>query len=357
MKVGALCRVDSSGLGVQGRWVTHLLQPEAVVAVSMGQSNRGPVHDIDHPNVLHATWDARGQVDGARKVASHFSGCDVVWSAETGYWTALPRRLGRTPLCLHINLELWVDSRERNVRPALPTSWMAEGKRYPVIPHPSPVGDPVFAEISAANIARPGPARRVLHMAAPAMLDRNGSQAMLAALSHYKGPPFTLVVGGSTFAGNRAAVRRGVDSRMVWPRQVGNVTVEVLPALTDHRDLYRDVDLLVIPRRYAGQSLPASEAAAAGVPVLMTDVAPQDGWDGVDSSISCVGGRVHSMRGGQFTVHEPDPRSIATCLAAYTGDGGQSRHGWRARAMKWAVANRWDAVKPLWDEWLDPSHR
>lgn len=357
MNIGVILRRDCSGLGIQSRWVASLINPTAVVAVDMGQSNRGHLQDIAHPNVLHATWDARGSQDGARKVAAHFQGCDVVWTAESMYWTALPRRLGRTPLCVHANPELWADPRERNVRPAWPTSWRSEGTRYPVVPHPSPVGDPVFAEIAAANLARTGPARRILHMAAPAMLDRNGSEAMLAALSVYRGPAFTLVVGGSQFAGNRNARLRGLDTRVQWPSRVGDVTVEVLPALADHRDLYRNVDLLVIPRRYAGQNLPATEAAAAGVPVLMTNVDPQDSWGGVDSSISCNGGTVHAMRGGRFTVHDPDPQSIAGRLAAYVHESVGVRPVWQQRAMQWAVANRWDAVRPAWEAWLAPSHR
>ncbi len=353
MTLGVIARTDQSGLGIQSRLVVDLLQPDRVVTVDMGKHNRGAPVTIDHPNLLAASWNDPRRPNIGVEVTSFLKGCTAVYAAESFYWTALPRRLPRTRFCVAANMELWRDLGERNVCPSLPTTWLAQRHpTYPVVPHPTPVGVPAFDALAADNLARTGPARTVLHMAAPAMLDRNGSQAMLASLRFYKGPAFTLLVGGSTFAGNPQAVRRGVDSSLVWPKRVKNVRIKVLPAVEDHADLYRNVDLMVIPRRYAGQSLPSSEAAAAGVPVLMTDLSPQDEWSGVDSSIRASKGQVHVMRGGKFHVAEPDPRSIAEQVTRYTSDDGEHRHAWQQAASEWAVAGSWGNVKDRWLDWL-----
>ena len=335
--LGVLCRVDSSGLAVQTQLMVDLLNPDVVVYVDMGSANRGPVHRLNHPNSM---W-APGQNSAltGQTVARFLRDCDTVWTAESLYWTSLPRRLRRTRICVTANPELWRPSGEANVDAVFPTVWHADGR--PVVPHPFPAGRPNFDRVAAGNLARQGPARRVLHVAAPAMLDRNGTDPLLAALRLYRGPPFTLVVAGA-----------GLPSTFDVPRRVGDVTVERLAPVVDHADMYVDADLYVGPRRYAGLHLPAGEAAAAGVPVLMSAVSPQDSWGGVDASIVCGRGEFHAMRGGRFRVAVPDPASIAARLAAYTSDDGSCREGWQRAASLWAFRGSWDHVAPSWNHWL-----
>ena len=83
----------------------------------------------------------------------------------------------------------------------------------------------------------------------------------------------------------------------------------------------------------------------------MTDLSPQDGWSGVDSSIRCAQGQLHPMRGGRFHVAEPDPQSIADQLLRYTTDGDH-RQAWQQAACEWAVAHDWAHVKARWVDWL-----
>ena len=41
-------------------------------------------------------------------------------------------------------------------------------------------------------------------------------------------------------------------------------------------DLYKDFDALILPRRYAGLCLPTNEALMSGLPVIMTDISPNN---------------------------------------------------------------------------------
>lgn len=314
MTLGVICRQDQSGLGIQSRLMVDLLQPDRVVAVDMGRDNRGQTVAIDHPNVLCAQWNDPRRPTVGMEVARFLKGCTTVYAPESLYWTPLPRRLARARFALHCNPELWKPTRERNVIPAWPTVWCADRHPYPVIPHPSPVGQPRFDALAADNLARSGPARTVLHMAAPAMLDRNGSVPMRDALHLYRGPPFTLLVGGSRFAGNPQAVRRGKDSSLRWPDRIGDVRVKVLPAVEDHVDLYRNVDLMVIPRRYAGLCLERGSVVQTSVGLVpIEDVAPgarvrdDQGWTQVRATSERVVPEVVKVRTrGAALVSSPD---------------------------------------------------
>jgi len=46
--------------------------------------------------------------------------------------------------------------------------------------------------------------------------------------------------------------------------------------VVNYWDLYTNADVLLIPRRFGGQSLPMQEAVACGIPVVTLDVAPQN---------------------------------------------------------------------------------
>lgn len=347
--LGLILRLDASGLGSQSRLMLDLLDPAAVVAVDMGADSRGPT--VPPPDGALVLGHRPGKsIDAARQAARHLSGCDAVWSPESPYWPRLPRMLdGR--MHLTVNPELWRDLGDR-CKIALPTTWHSMQLGYPVVPHPTPFDQPGWADVRQANESRVGPARRVLHIAAPAFHDRNGTDAVLQGLAGYAGPGFTLLVAG---AGLDKPTRGRPVPGLPLPATLGRdgqIRVERVGEVADRLDLYRDVDLLVLPRRYAGLCLPAQEAASAGVPVLMSDLDPQDGWSGVDSSIRCGRGHVVPMRGGRFRVAHPDPRSLAQRVWAYTQDDGAVRGRWQLQAVAWALAGSWPHVSDDWTRWL-----
>ena len=343
-------RLDQGGLAAQSQQMTDLLRPEKVVCVDMGTKGRGPAQDPADlewhgADVLHVGASAGGSM---RDVVDFLRGIGALWSAESLYWMGLPRKLQTRGVAMrvHTNPELAFHL-DPEVSHALPTVWEQERMGLPVVPHPTPVGDPVFDELAKANAAKTGPVERVLHVAAPAMLDRNGTQVVLDACRAYAGPPFTLVVAGSGLTGRHA---------FDLPESIGRVTIERLPEQTDRHAMYADVDLLVLPRRYGGLCLVAYEAAAAGLPVVMPDLSPQDSWSGVRTFPTLPAHHVESMRGGRFQVHEPDPEALAVHLAAYTAHPTLVMD-LRAQARQWAEGLSWPNVRQAWHDWLDPACR
>src|SRR5690606_2061207 len=44
----------------------------------------------------------------------------------------------------------------------------------------------------------------------------------------------------------------------------------------EQNELYKDFDAMILPRRYGGLCLPMNEALCSGLPVIMTDISPNN---------------------------------------------------------------------------------
>lgn len=95
----------------------------------------------------------------------------------------------------------------------------------------------------------------------PCSQDRNGTQLVLRAFAAM--PDLHLIVR------SQEKVKQPVSAANIEYRieNVANVS-----------DLYQEGDVLVYPRRYAGQSLPCMEAQAAGLPLICLDRDPERDW-------------------------------------------------------------------------------
>jgi glycosyltransferase involved in cell wall biosynthesis len=104
---------------------------------------------------------------------------------------------------------------------------------------------------------------RFLHIVGTlAVHDRNGTLDLLDSLQ-YSTAQFDLVIC------SQHELPQGyqrADSRLLY--RIGNVV--------EAQDMYRDFDALILPRRYGGLSLTTNEALMSGLPVIMTDISPNN---------------------------------------------------------------------------------
>jgi glycosyltransferase involved in cell wall biosynthesis len=91
--------------------------------------------------------------------------------------------------------------------------------------------------------------------------DRNGTQDLVDAM-RFSSEDFELVIKAQTGT---------VNNTYGDPR----ITIDFTEA-SDEAELYRDFDAMILPRRYGGQCLPMTEALCSGLPVIMTDVEPNN---------------------------------------------------------------------------------
>lgn len=280
MKVGLIARSEDRGLGLQTWELYRNLRPDVTTVIDMGAAAGGfPMHlerygirpgryepGVGVAKIRHGRLADSGDVHIIRHMLEQ---CDVVYTAETFYDDRVPVWAAELDcrVVVHINPEFHrgtdFDGAEA-VRWWAPTSWridqLPEGTR--VVPVPV-AGDRFTLEPTAPA---EGPLR-VLHVIGHrAGNDRNGTLGLLRALRNVKAPlSVTLATQDAA-----APLPQGLPGHVALNRLVGGVV--------DYWDLYRDHDVLVMPRRYGGLCLPVQEAMAAGLAVVMSDTSPNGEW-------------------------------------------------------------------------------
>ncbi len=101
-----------------------------------------------------------------------------------------------------------------------------------------------------------------------------------------------------------------------------------------------DIDLLVLPRRYGGLSLPVQECAALGVPALMLQTDPY-AQEAFVHAIPSTGSSPGNMKGGQVPVHTADPRALAAAIDILVAHPEQHQAA-SLEAGAWAETHSWD---------------
>lgn len=349
MALGVLARCDTGGLAALTREVHRHLQPARTLIVDVPDAKRGDCVPDEYLHGETYTTEFRGAFAEDAIDWATAAGIDTLWSAETFYDERLVRRAHqagiRTVVYAMPELAPWyVD--DRAIMPRLvttPTWW-----RIDQMPNAQVVPFPVARDrLPYARQTGTG-TLHLFHPVGTPFYDRNGTQILLDAL------PF---------------ITGDVQLTIHTPRPIDvpkcNILVTVVQAdsgvdggigLPDYWDGYPpDIDLLVMPRRYGGLSLPVQECASLGVPALMLQTDPY-AVEPFVTSIPSTGSRPEMMKGAPRTgvpVHSADPRVLANAIDYLARVGVQAE---AKAADAWATAHDW--AGPLGDRWrgiLDPT--
>lgn len=331
MRLGVIARTEAGrGLANQTYEVCRHLDPERVLLVDPGRDGRF----TQHPERF-AEWETTtvrwngGRLD-ERMVRHWLDGLAVVYSAETPYDLRLPQWAAEAGcgVVVQANPEFLSSTDAK----AAVTWWVATPWRLEHLPArtrvvPMPAVDPPFTH-------QPGDRVRFLHTAGwPAVADRNGTGVFAEAA-------------GMTTVDAEFVIRGQHPSIQTYQRPGLRVEQRCTP---DYWDNYRDADVLVLPRRFGGLCLPAIEALAVGLPVVMSDCSPNEVWPGprvFGTESQCV-----ATRAGAIPLFDADPLNLAHMLDELAANP-ELVDKLRAEATEWAAANSWDALKPMWLEEL-----
>jgi hypothetical protein len=324
-RLGVIARADDGGLGQQTREVVERLDADVALVVLLGTNARGvenlrrfdgrAMHVNPGPRLEDWTIDAT------------LGMCDVLYTIEGPYAPDLFERCcaADVRLVIHANPELWRGWDAHRVY--VPTDWRIV-QDAEVLPLP-------------VDTSRLLPSKRAekptfAHVTGPAMLDRQGTQLLEAALPYVQTPCDLMIRG---------------DGRQEC-YGVGNVTVFNLPRTRHYWQVIPDgCWALIQPRRYGGLSLPVQEAAARGLPTLCLDRSPEDGFYG-PITVRCAAEAAYPypMAGGQIDVWECDPRALARLIDDFVaGDVGPA-----ASPRQWAREHSWEALMSCYREALRP---
>lgn len=269
MRTTIIVRADHTGLGIQSRNWTRLLQPDKVIIINSTPFNG---------NQQYPEW-----YDGIPSVT-------VDGFIQTGHFSQI---LSDTNLLLTFeipyNYNLFTEARAFGVKTILQNNWeftdylrqpaitppdillahsywhLDEQKmRWPQITEycPTPLFMEDFAGIYEQNTNKTGKIRFIHSAGRGTYEDRNGTNDLLEAVKQI--PPevdFELVIHTQT-----TNIPPVSDSRVVLDYSY----------IADEKEICRGYDAMILPRRYGGASLPMNEALAAGLPVIMTDIDPNN---------------------------------------------------------------------------------
>lgn len=324
--IGLIARADQGGLGAQTWEMARHVRPSKILIVDLGPNGRGATRADRYENLGAEVFTCLGTPRG-KHLEWLLDGVHAVYTAEGPYNDLLPSLAAErgVRLVLHANPELWAERyRGPTTDVALPTAW--EQHRV----HTSTVM-PMPVARDRLPWGHREQARTFWHPAAPAMLDRNGTDIVLNALGHVRWA-VTVIVSGS--------------GRPEGITQIGRTTVVWAGERGDYWEGYDDADVLLLPRRYGGLSLPAQEALSAGLPVVMLDTGPYVGLGGV-LAVPALSAVDMAMKGGSFPVHDTDPRLLAekidqlvdnpqlVALASLAANGTADALSWDAWRRPW----------------------
>lgn len=270
MRLCIIARADLTGLGVQSRNWVRLLNPDRLVVINSSMFNH---------NEQHLEWySGRGgyTIDGFIKpheIIPILNNIDVLLTFEIPYSYELIREAKRRGVKTIIQNNWEFTDYLKNPELPLPdllvnhSYWHLEDQKklFPQITEYC--ATPVFIEdydtIMLQNMDKDLTKRRFLHVAGRRTYeDRNGTDNLLEAMKLIpKQCDFELVI-----KAQNADVADFTDPRITLDRSMP----------VDEKELYRNFDGLILPRRYGGACLPMSEALASGMPVMMTDIDPNN---------------------------------------------------------------------------------
>jgi hypothetical protein len=344
VRIGVLVRAEHRGLGIQTRAVADALNADRVLWVEPR-----PASWSQHPNlfahhqVTHTAWK-RGWLDEPT-VRRWLEGLDVVYTAETAYDPRLPDWCADAGCALvrHANPEQLASDEVDEAGSTVwwsATDWRLEHMPPGTRVVPMPVDLPADFALDANDDAKP--LRFVHSMGHYAEGDRAGTEVVVEAVRRLEHRCRVDV-----FCQDRrmSAVFKAPDGVDLRVRTRG---------VADRWDQFRDADVLLLPRRYGGLSLPTLEALAAGLVVVMPDCSPNRAWPG--SKIRVDGWRKVRMRCGRVPAAEPSSSHLAQIMNGLCARPDRVAT-WKAESKAWAEANSWDALRPMWLDELDRACR
>ncbi len=344
-KIGLIARADNGGLGnLCWEFFNHIDVSKVLIKnlddPHLGTSNRGGFfpdrYCSDRAVELRHSIGVESTIEDFEWLCD---GVDVVYTAEIPYGEHLwdIARSANTKTVLHAMPELYREGTKPDVV-WIPTSW--ERHR---LPDAAIVPVPVNTDRFRANRFRAVDADahpHFYHIAAPAMLDRNGTKIVMDALDRLHRPCTFTIIGDLPRA---PKLNKYIDLQLVK----SNASHEYFDIHPVHADAF------VMPRRYAGLSMPMQEAMACGNPVITTNVEPQKSWPGTFLLPAWPQPKPVRMAGGQFLVYDSQPEHLATCMRTIIDNGRGSLDGISGKAWSHAQSVSWETWAPKYHALFD----
>jgi len=270
VKIGVVVFANNSGLGNQSRRLVELIRPSRILAIdSSGFSQNKDQHFDWYSGFSGYKVSGFPNNFEVRKFVQGLTHVLVCENPMNFYLLDACKRLGiklyiasNYEFCDHLNKELTLPYKF-----LMPSYWHLDTMKSRfgdnIVEYlPPPIDPAEFATAREINIKRTN-TPRFLHIAGTiAVNDRNGTLTLLQSLKTARSN-FELVI----------------RSQRELPRDYIVDDKRVRYIMEDERvvsKMYEDYDALILPRRYGGLSLTTNEALMSAMPVIMTDISPNN---------------------------------------------------------------------------------
>jgi glycosyltransferase involved in cell wall biosynthesis len=267
MKIGLIARADNTGLGNQSRELAYMLKPDRILVIDSTFFMKNEQHFDWYDGFNHKILQRFPNSFDAREF---LAGLDVVITAETFYNSQfiVEARKMRVKTFLQYNYE-FLEYLLEPFNPMVdvlvaPSLWNYDKvealRKHKLIHLPPPTDGSQFNNIRKNNLKQ---TNKLLHIVGkPAVHDRNGTLSIIKAMD-YVNKNISLVI------------KSQYEIEELENIENKNITIDY-NHYENAIDLYDGYDAMILPRRYAGLCLPMNEALMAGLPVIMTDISPNN---------------------------------------------------------------------------------
>lgn len=327
LHLGLIARCEiARGIAIQSKNFYDNMPVDRVLLVRMPRPDCVEAPEW-YDNVTMAPYNPVHHQLDETTVRQWLDGLDVVFTVET------PNDWRMPTWCREMGVKLVIQGNPEFVRhtndPSIPhpdawwwpTSWRLDqlpaGK---VMPVPMPFH---WAQNHASDKLR------LVHVVGKrAYADRNGTDVLVQAMRYVRSDVKLTVY--------------GIDGQLPEFRRQRNVELYLHPNGVDDRwSMYEDADVLVMPRRYGGLCLPALEAAACGLAVVMPDCSPNDELAAIRTSV--LRRRPLSLACGVVPCAEPNAPALAAAIDSLADE-----------EFLTATRRKQEQMAPMWADW---SHR
>jgi glycosyltransferase involved in cell wall biosynthesis len=296
MKLGLVAYAEDTGLGYQTKaYYDHLKPCRTMVLKRTGLTEPRTFRQNWYPDAFSTVMTMPSLPD----VDAFLDGLDVVLLAERSpshYLLRRARKMGVKTVVVP-NYEYFDHDAPLPDLLLAPSPWhFADypGKTYYL---PFPI-EPKFKETPAKA------AKNFLHIAGkPIAPDRNGTFVLLEALK-YVTSDINLTI---------TCIEPRIFENHLLPANP-HVTLSTHLGMIDDLDpFYASHDVLVMPRQFGGLCLPVNEALGHGLPVVMPDVSPNNGWLPKHWLVPATHCGERKMA-GMVDIYEADPLQLAETI-------------------------------------------
>ena len=271
-RLGILVFANNGGLGIQTKRLYDMLKPDRVLLIDSRDFSKNKAMNWDwYPKEITTVTKGFPQ---NRDIANWVPGLKTVLTVENPYnfyLISLCKKLGiKTIVQSNYEFNENIFARHLPVPDLflMPSYWMIEKMKEDfgdenVQYLPPPIDPDEFLSIKFTNMKRYRLAPRFLHIVGTlAFEDRNGTLDLLRAVKMSKGK-YKLIIHSQ----HKLPAEYMIDD----PRVVYRIK-----NFKKNADLYKGFDGLILPRRYGGLSLTTNEALMSALPVMMTNISPNN---------------------------------------------------------------------------------